>query len=790
MTYFDDLRKATSRWDPAKHPRDPRNGRFIRIGARLRWLDAGEGELWGVVTGFTDDGFIGARTDAGVPHIIDPVGQEFEILADPPERPKGKRGGGWDKADEEIRRGAYPSDDAINGFLTAYEARPTKEKNAHEQGYKLRVEQELARRKGEHEPELGETASVNGPKWPHPDDEEMNIAREMGADEGNRRVLRAKNRKEAEKLIALWEHDAQVYRDWVEQGKAGGRTAQFRYAELAAKNEARVKAGREALEQRGSAPRRRHGGLPAPKGGFDYDAGLRAAANVKTARRNWMRRNAEQMLATLPGDHPERDYWRGVVAGAEGERAIPQIDRGRVTFVAGQRVGQIAPDPDAMRATAQEELEKFEAMVQANPGDKEADRARQYWHGVIEALDQRRDEGDMLERNRAAAKIAAQAVVGPLEEGDGDWDRRQQLVNRGRRRLLHYRAKPGDAHARERVAYYEAFLLQLGAAEEDFAGDDKYERGAAIAEAVKRHGDGGWDLPGLRAYLAKAQAEGNRDLVAYWAGMIEALLRPKEEQEANIEPPKGSSRARAKSHRVAGDDALEGPVSNIVHLGGGVNTSFRAKIGTKDVIVKPIKGAYRRRLRENIPKASDLERERASWIVADRLGVRAPRAIVRDVEGEGLSVVMEMIQNSPKNAADYPNLGTLFQRDPGRTDLRKMALLDAVIGNSDRHGNNFMVDANGHVWAIDHGLTFPENNTYFYNTVVQNRIKEEDRKLHDDEVEKLKEFDTPEWEQELVTIGLSPEAAKMARQRVKLILRKSRIPTSREIIEAHGGFAF
>lgn len=40
--------------------------------------------------------------------------------------------------------------------------------------------------------------------------------------------------------------------------------------------------------------------------------------------------------------------------------------------------------------------------------------------------------------------------------------------------------------------------------------------------------------------------------------------------------------------------------------------------------------------------------------------------------------------------------------------LQQVALLDAVINNADRKGGHLLVDADGHLWGIDHGVTFAD----------------------------------------------------------------------------------
>ena len=44
-----------------------------------------------------------------------------------------------------------------------------------------------------------------------------------------------------------------------------------------------------------------------------------------------------------------------------------------------------------------------------------------------------------------------------------------------------------------------------------------------------------------------------------------------------------------------------------------------------------------------------------------------------------------------------------------REDVRSLAVLDAVINNSDRKGSHCLRDADGRLWAIDHGVSFHAN---------------------------------------------------------------------------------
>jgi uncharacterized repeat protein (TIGR03843 family) len=48
--------------------------------------------------------------------------------------------------------------------------------------------------------------------------------------------------------------------------------------------------------------------------------------------------------------------------------------------------------------------------------------------------------------------------------------------------------------------------------------------------------------------------------------------------------------------------------------------------------------------------------------------------------------------------------------------LRQMALFDYLVNNADRKGGHCLLDCDGHVWGIDHGITF--NATHKLRTVI------------------------------------------------------------------------
>jgi hypothetical protein len=54
--------------------------------------------------------------------------------------------------------------------------------------------------------------------------------------------------------------------------------------------------------------------------------------------------------------------------------------------------------------------------------------------------------------------------------------------------------------------------------------------------------------------------------------------------------------------------------------------------------------------------------------------------------------------------------------DADKAEVYKAAILDFVIGNTDRHGNNFIMGDRNSINAIDNGLSFPDDNKEIKST--------------------------------------------------------------------------
>jgi hypothetical protein len=143
-------------------------------------------------------------------------------------------------------------------------------------------------------------------------------------------------------------------------------------------------------------------------------------------------------------------------------------------------------------------------------------------------------------------------------------------------------------------------------------------------------------------------------------------------------------------------------VSSVKKLGGGVSDSRVVTFvnGEKAVFKLPLEKSIRR----NIPVGGDTAREAAAWEVAKLVGMTdmVPATIVRTINGERGS-----LQGFVKNAEVAHEVRGDRKYD-GETDLRRAAIFDLMVGNTDRHEGNWMIKRSSDKLAlIDNGLAFP-----------------------------------------------------------------------------------
>lgn len=97
------------------------------------------------------------------------------------------------------------------------------------------------------------------------------------------------------------------------------------------------------------------------------------------------------------------------------------------------------------------------------------------------------------------------------------------------------------------------------------------------------------------------------------------------------------------------------------------------------------------------------KREVAAYELSAFLGFpNIPITVLRADAPQGLGMVQEFIDHKRRE-----NFFTI--RDKHRAAMQAIAVFDALVNNTDRKGGHVLVDQNGAVWAIDHGVTFHED---------------------------------------------------------------------------------
>ena len=102
----------------------------------------------------------------------------------------------------------------------------------------------------------------------------------------------------------------------------------------------------------------------------------------------------------------------------------------------------------------------------------------------------------------------------------------------------------------------------------------------------------------------------------------------------------------------------------------------------------------------DFPDGTLCNRETAAYLTAKALGWNfVPPTLLRPGT-RGIGSVQLFIDHDPEEhyyTFDKPELSPQLQR---------MAIFDAIANNADRKGGHCLVDADGQLWGIDHGLTF------------------------------------------------------------------------------------
>jgi uncharacterized repeat protein (TIGR03843 family) len=118
---------------------------------------------------------------------------------------------------------------------------------------------------------------------------------------------------------------------------------------------------------------------------------------------------------------------------------------------------------------------------------------------------------------------------------------------------------------------------------------------------------------------------------------------------------------------------------------------------TVAAVYKPTRGE---RPLWDFPQASLARREAAAYLVSEAIGWGiVPPTVYRRQAPLGPGSLQQFIEHDPQY--HYFSFS-----DEDRQRLRPAALFDLLINNADRKGSHVLVDADHHIWLIDHGVCF------------------------------------------------------------------------------------
>ena len=148
--------------------------------------------------------------------------------------------------------------------------------------------------------------------------------------------------------------------------------------------------------------------------------------------------------------------------------------------------------------------------------------------------------------------------------------------------------------------------------------------------------------------------------------------------------------------------ALEkGDLTLLGQFGAGSNETFLAAIRHPEfegrVVYKPEAGEQPL---WDFPPHTLSRREVAAFLVSEALGWElVPPTVYRKNAPLGKGSVQLFLEHDP----DYHYFSF---RPEHIARLQPVAIFDVIINNADRKGGHILVDANDHLWLIDHGVCF------------------------------------------------------------------------------------
>lgn len=153
-----------------------------------------------------------------------------------------------------------------------------------------------------------------------------------------------------------------------------------------------------------------------------------------------------------------------------------------------------------------------------------------------------------------------------------------------------------------------------------------------------------------------------------------------------------------------GDVLATGAFGTVELIPWGSNYTFVARLEgghgeTLLAVYKPRRGEVPLR---DFPNGTLYRREVAAYVLSEHLRWNiVPRTIVREDGPHGIGSLQRFVEPEESPIARYDRL-----RQTHRAELQRMAAFDLLANNADRKGAHCLLDRSGHLWGIDHGLTF------------------------------------------------------------------------------------
>jgi hypothetical protein len=159
-------------------------------------------------------------------------------------------------------------------------------------------------------------------------------------------------------------------------------------------------------------------------------------------------------------------------------------------------------------------------------------------------------------------------------------------------------------------------------------------------------------------------------------------------------------RQQALPDDVARDLLRTGDPDVLGRMPWSSNATFLANLSAPDgellAVYKPQRGE---RPLWDFPRGTLALREVAAYEISEALGWGiVPDTVMRDGPA-GPGMMQRFVEHDPDE-----HYFTLLESHPD--DFLRMAAFDVVINNTDRKGGHCLIDADGRIWGVDHGVSF------------------------------------------------------------------------------------